>query len=486
MYEGGSGSTPGATVVATVKWYHPVKGFGFLAPADGSRDLFCHVSEVSSAGLPTLPEGATVTCEVEQGPRGPQVLRIHAVDAPPASTGPAGSGGPLRGQHGHELGEQGPSSGRRLVANVKWFVPSKGFGFLVPDDGGPDVFYHASVVRDAGYDTLSQGATVTCEVTEGQRGPAVSSIVVVDASTAMAEPVGRDEPYRDQRERRWGRAEPAGPVEERSGLVKFYDSAKGYGFVVPDDGGPDVFVPGVVLNRAGLGVLETDQRVSVMVEQGTRSPGEGYRDHLSQNSGARRHVPHAGKGSWNAGTVPVERRGKARGLRRFRCKEAGGRLARSRARRCRGCTIRSAGCPLASCLPRARRSRRPPRAARLRRARRIAGATASWRRSSRRRTGLPGSSRRTRSSSSRAARGSGSSSASRAGKAKKRGLSREQVPVLVAADRGGETLSHTLPALNADNVKQMLELVLAPDALLVSDANRYYPPVAAALDIRGI
>ena len=57
------------------------------------------------------------------------------------------------------------------------------------------------------------------------------------------------------------------------------------------------------------------------------------------------------------------------------------------------------------------------------------------------------------------------------------------MPILVAADRGDETFSHTLPALNADSVKEVLEPVLAPDALLVSDANRCYPPVAAALDI---
>ena len=71
----------------------------------------------------------------------------------------------------------------------------------------------------------------------------------------------------------------------------------------------------------------------------------------------------------------------------------------------------------------------------------------------------------------------------RGGKARKRGLSREQAPILVAADCGGETLSHTLPALNADNVEEVLEPVLAPDALLVSDANRCYPPVAATLDV---
>ena len=69
----------------------------------------------------------------------------------------------------------------------------------------------------------------------------------------------------------------------------------------------------------------------------------------------------------------------------------------------------------------------------------------------------------------------------RGGKARKPGLSREQVPILVAADRA--TLSHTLPALNAKSVKEVLEPVVARDALLVSDANRCYPPVAAALDI---
>ena len=270
MLEGGSGSAPDATVVATVKWFNPVKGFGFLTPVDGSPDVFCHISALSRAGRDTLPEGATVTCEVEQGRQGLQVWQIHAVDTSTAS--PSGSGGPPRGDYGHGHGERGPDSGRRLVAAVKWFNPAKGFGFLVPDDGSPDVFCHASAVRDAGYDTLPEGATVTCEVTEGQRGPMVSSIVAVDASTAMAQPAGRVEPYRDRRGRGWDRDQPAGPVEERSGLVKFYNAAKGYGFVVPDDGGPDVFLHGSVLNRAGLGALEPGERVSVMVEQGARGP----------------------------------------------------------------------------------------------------------------------------------------------------------------------------------------------------------------------
>ena len=270
MIEGSPARVPGATVVARVKWYDPVKGFGFLAPGDGSRDLFCHASAVSDAGWLTLPEGARVTCEVEQDRRGPQVSRIHAVDASTASPGAAESPGSLRVERGDGHGAAAGSSARRVVASVKWFVASRGFGFLAPADGSPDVFCHASAVRDAGYDTLPQGATVTCEVTDGRRGPVVASIAAVDASTAAARSVGRDEPYRDRHERSRDRGRPRGPAEERSGRVKFYDAARGYGFVVPDGGGPDVFVPGSVLGRAGLGGLETGQRVSMMVEQGTR------------------------------------------------------------------------------------------------------------------------------------------------------------------------------------------------------------------------
>ena len=81
MQGDGSGLATGAAVVATVKWYDSVKGYGFLTPADGSRDLFCHVSAVSRAGWDTLPEGAIVTCEVSEGRRGPVVTSILAVDA---------------------------------------------------------------------------------------------------------------------------------------------------------------------------------------------------------------------------------------------------------------------------------------------------------------------------------------------------------------------------------------------------------------------
>ena len=57
----------------TVKWFDPAKGFGFIAPADGSKDVFVHISAVDRAGMATLQEGQEVNVEVEMGPKGPQV-----------------------------------------------------------------------------------------------------------------------------------------------------------------------------------------------------------------------------------------------------------------------------------------------------------------------------------------------------------------------------------------------------------------------------
>ena len=169
-----------------------------------------------------------------------------------------------------------PPSGDSITATVKWFNPTKGFGFLVPDDGSPDVFCHVSAVERAGYDTLPQGATVTCEIAQGQKGPQVSEIHSVDTSTATVAPPRGDRPPRPGpgpggfQDRRY--AEPTGPTEEIEGTVKFYNVGKSYGFVTPDGGGQDVFIHAKVLARSGLDDLEPQQRVRLMITQGPRGP----------------------------------------------------------------------------------------------------------------------------------------------------------------------------------------------------------------------
>jgi cold shock protein len=63
----------------TVKWFNGEKGFGFIAPDDGSKDVFVHYSEVQGSGFRTLEENQRVQFEVEQGPKGPQAVGVASV-----------------------------------------------------------------------------------------------------------------------------------------------------------------------------------------------------------------------------------------------------------------------------------------------------------------------------------------------------------------------------------------------------------------------
>ena len=60
----------------TVKWFNESKGFGFIAPSDGSADVFVHFSAINAEGFRTLAEDQAVNYEVEQGPKGPQARNV--------------------------------------------------------------------------------------------------------------------------------------------------------------------------------------------------------------------------------------------------------------------------------------------------------------------------------------------------------------------------------------------------------------------------
>jgi len=62
----------------TVKWFNEAKGFGFITPSDGSKDVFVHFSEIQAEGFKVLAEGQSVTFNVENGPKGPQATRVSA------------------------------------------------------------------------------------------------------------------------------------------------------------------------------------------------------------------------------------------------------------------------------------------------------------------------------------------------------------------------------------------------------------------------
>ena len=70
-------------------------------------------------------------------------------------------------------------SGERLTGTVKWFNPSKGYGFIEPDEGGKDVFVHYSAIGGEGFRTLEEGLTVEFDVTQGNKGLQAENVVVL-------------------------------------------------------------------------------------------------------------------------------------------------------------------------------------------------------------------------------------------------------------------------------------------------------------------
>ncbi len=154
----------GPVVEATVKWFNPEKGFGFVALADGSGDAFLHAGVLQASGHESVAPGAKLQINVGQGQKGPQVTRVVEVDATTATE-------PVRrpAARGPRVAPD-PSSGTEMIGTVKWFNPDKGFGFVAVGDGGKDVFVHVSVLARAQLAHLAEGQRVSMRVADTPKG----------------------------------------------------------------------------------------------------------------------------------------------------------------------------------------------------------------------------------------------------------------------------------------------------------------------------
>jgi cold shock protein len=169
-------------------------------------------------------------------------------------------------EHAEQIGQSGaatrfdevlPNSdsvadGVTVEAAVKWFNATKGYGFVELSDGRGDAFLHLKTLRETGRQTLPSGAKIRVVARAGSRGAEVVRVVEVDTRSAV------------ERSSRRSTVDPSAAFD-LTGKVKWFDDARGFGFIASDDFGRDVFIHSTTLSAAGVRGLFEGQAVSMRV-----------------------------------------------------------------------------------------------------------------------------------------------------------------------------------------------------------------------------
>ncbi len=151
---------------------------------------------------------------------------------------------------------------QQVHGRVKWFDPTKGFGFIVSDESHTDVLLHANVLRNFGQGSVADGAGITVRIQKTQRGVQAVEVLKIEPPEGVVFPLG------DEAGQMASTDILALPLEPAR--VKWFDKGKGFGFANVFGRSEDVFVHVEVLRVSGFADLAAGEAVALRIVEGKR------------------------------------------------------------------------------------------------------------------------------------------------------------------------------------------------------------------------
>ena len=159
----------------TVKWFDPVKGFGFVVAESGGADILLHVNVLRNFGQSSVADGARMKVRVQSTQRGAQAVEVLQIE-PPVVNGASALTDIA------DLDEGQVADAPLEPGRGKWFDKAKGFGFANVFGRADDVFLHIEVLRRSGLADLQPGEALALRVIEGKRGQMAAEVHAWEAA----------------------------------------------------------------------------------------------------------------------------------------------------------------------------------------------------------------------------------------------------------------------------------------------------------------